>query len=151
MRPPFLDSNILLRHLTKDDPAQGRACFAVIQALERGELTAWTSELVIAEVVFVLASKSLYNLDRARVRELVLPLIGLPGLRIPHKRMYDRVFELYATLPIDYVGAYHAALIELRGETDILSYDRHFDRVTGLHRHEPAEAPTPTSHPSEEP
>ena len=137
MTRQFLDSNILLRHLTGDDPQRGRACFAVIQALEQGMLSVWTSDLVIAEVVFVLSNKNTYNLGRERIRDLLLPLIGLPGLKLPHKRLYRRVFDLYVTLPIDYNEASHVALMEQRGTTEGLSYDQHFDRVEGLKRQEP--------------
>jgi predicted nucleic acid-binding protein len=137
MSMPFLDANILLRHLTNDDPASGRACLALMQAIEQREIRAWTSDLVIAEVVFVLSSKRLYNLERETIRDLLLPLINLPGLKIAHKRLYRRVFELYTTLPIDYVDAFHAALMEKQGTRKILSYDKHFDRVPGIERREP--------------
>ena len=137
MTVPFLDSNILLRHLTNDDPDRGQACFALVQALERGEFSAWTSDLVVAEVVFVLANKNTYNLSRETIRDLLLPLISLPGIKLPYKHLYRRVFELYTTLPIDYIHAYHVAHMERRGTTEILSYDRHFDRVAGILRREP--------------
>ena len=134
MSVPFLDSNILLRHLTNDDPQRGRACLATIQAIERGELTVWTTDMVIAEVVFVLANKDTYNLGRETIRDLLLPLIELPGVKLPHKRLYRRVFELYTTRPIDYVDAYHVAHMERRGTTEVLSYDGHFDRIEGIKR-----------------
>ena len=137
MSIPFLDSNILLRHLTNDDPQRGQACFALIQAIEHGELSAWTSDLVIAEVVFVLSNKNTYHLERETIRDLLLPLINLPGLKLPHKRLYGRVFELYTSLPIDYIDAYHVAWMEWRGTTEVLSYDKHFDRVEGIQRREP--------------
>jgi predicted nucleic acid-binding protein len=137
MSPPFLDSNVLLRHLTNDDPAAGQACFALIRDIELGKLSAWTTDLVIAEVVFVLASKRTYNLDRETIRDVLLPIIELPGLKVPHKRLYRRIFQLYTSLPLDYVDAYHAALMEQRGARTVLSYDRHFDRVAGVERREP--------------
>ena len=134
---PFLDSNILIRHLTADDPTKAKDCFALIASIERGEATVWTSDLVIAEVVFVLTSRRTYNLSRERVRDLILPLIQLPGVKLRHKRLYDRVFELFTELPLDYVDAYHAALMEQQGCTELFSYDRHFDQVPGVVRKEP--------------
>ncbi len=133
----FLDSNILLRHLTNDDPQRGQACFALIRAIEQGELSVWTSDLVIAEVVFVLSNKNTYHLKRETIRDLLLPLINLPGLKLAHKRLYGRIFELYTTLPLDYIDAYHAALMEQRGSAEIMSYDKHFDQVEGIQRREP--------------
>jgi len=136
----FVDANIFLRHLLNDDPVKSPACFALIQSIEQGHVTAWTSELVIAELVWVLSSRQLYNLPRERIRSLLLPLILLillPHLRVPRKRLYVRVFDLYVSRPIDFIDAYHAALLEHRGETELFSYDRDFDRVPGLTRREP--------------
>ncbi len=133
----FIDTNIFIRHLTNDHPVHSPACFALIQRIEQGTLTAWTSDLVISEVVFVLASKQLYGLPRAEIRDLLLPLINLSGIKLPHKRMYQRVFDLYANLPIDYADAYNAALMESRGEIEVYSYDVDFDRIQGIVRREP--------------
>lgn len=137
MSTPFLDTNIFLRHLLNDDPVKSPACFALIQAIEEGRLTAWTSDLVIAEIVFVLSNKKTYNLSRERIRDILLPIILLPRLTISPKRLYPRIFALYTTLPIDYIDCYHAALMERRGERDLYSYDTDFDRVSGIARTEP--------------
>ena len=134
----FLDTNIFLRHLLNDHPRQSPACFALIRSIEENEIQAWTSDLVIAEIVFVLSSKNLYNLNRTTIRDLLLPLIDLPGLKLPHKRLYHRIFDLYTSLPIDYIDAYHAARIEKSKESSLYSYDADFDRVEGIGRLEPA-------------
>ena len=134
----FLDANIFIRHLTNDHPAQSLACFALIQAIEQGKVQAWTSDLVISEVVFVLASKTLYNVSRDTIRDLLLPLIDLAGIMLPNKRLYRRVFDLYTSLPIDYVDAYNAALMENRKQSEIYSYDTDFDRIPSIKRLEPS-------------
>ena len=137
MTVPFLDSNILLRHLTNDHLERGQACFALICDPEQGDRIVWTMELVVAEVVFVLSNRKSYGLDRETVRDLLLPLIELPRIRLPRKRLYRRVFDLYATLPIDYVDAYHAALMERRGSSQVLRYGSRFDLLEGTERVEP--------------
>ena len=139
MTTPFLDTNILLRHLLNDHPQQSPACFALIKAIEQGKVKAWTTDLVISEVVFVLANKRTYNLPRQRIRDLLLPLIYLPGLKLPRKRLYQRIFELYTRFPsISFVDVFHAALVESRKEPELYSYDTDFDQVEGLHRIEPS-------------
>lgn len=133
--PPFIDSNIFIRHLMADDPVQSPACKALFAAIERGELIGWTSQLVISELVFVLGR--VYRLERRNVREALLPLLSLPGLKVERKQIVNRVFELYAERSIDYVDAYHAALLESRGGGELYSYDTDFDRIPGLRRREP--------------
>jgi predicted nucleic acid-binding protein len=61
-------------------------------------------------------------------------LIELPHLKLSHKRLYRRVFELYTTLPIDYVDAYHAAFVERDSEKTLYNYDADFDRVQSIRR-----------------
>ncbi len=135
--PPFLDANIFLRHLLADHEVQSPACFNLFQAIERGDATAWTSHLVIAEVVFVISNKRTYNVERERSRELLLPLIGLPGLKIANKRIFRRVFDLYVAHPMSFIDAYHAVLVGGRRPPELYSYDTDFDRIAGLTRLEP--------------
>ncbi len=134
----FLDTNIFLRHLLNDHPVQSPRAFALIKAIEERRLEAWTSELVIAELVFVLSNKRTYNESRQRIASLLLPILGLPHLHLLRsKRLYRRTFELFVQLPIDYVDCYHAALIEQRKEPELYSFDQDFDKVPGLKRREP--------------
>ena len=133
----FLDTNIFIRHLANDHPVQSPACLRLIREIEQGLVSAWTSNLVVAEVVFVLSSNSFYNLDRATIRGLILPLINLPGISLPNKHLYAAAFDLYVQLKIDYTDAYNAAIMLHRDNLEIYSYDRHFNRVPGITRLEP--------------
>src|SRR5688572_25141056 len=137
MSATFVDTNIFLRHLLNDHPTHSPAAFRLIQSIERGKQTAWTSELVVAELVWVPSSKQGYALPRERIRSLLVPLLSLPSLKVPHRRLYPWIFDLYVGLPMDYIDAYHAALVQHRGETELCSYDTDFDHVQGLTRREP--------------
>jgi predicted nucleic acid-binding protein len=57
--------------------------------------------------------------------------------RLERKRLYPRVFELYVSYPIDYVDAYHAALLEHFKQQNLFSFDRDFDALPGLSRRQP--------------
>jgi predicted nucleic acid-binding protein len=65
---PFLDSNILLCHLTNEDPRKASECLVLFRSIEEGHATVWTSDLVIAEVVFVLSNRHTYNVSRETIR-----------------------------------------------------------------------------------
>lgn len=137
MQGVFLDSNIFLRHLLNDDPVKAPACRELLRAIEQGKTVAWTTPLVISEIVFILSNPKTYALDRATIRDLVLPLLSLSNLKIERRRFYPRIFELYVSLPIDYVDACHAALLEYYRQDSLYSYDSDFDRIGGLTRLEP--------------
>lgn len=131
----FLDTNIILRHLLRDDVDKATASRELLARLERGEDKARTSDIVIAEVVFVLERS--YHVPKEEIREHLLPIILFPGLMLPKKMLYLRVFELYVEKNISFADAYNAALMEKLKITDVASYDLHFDRIEGLRRFEP--------------
>lgn len=58
-------------------------------------------------------------------------------IRIDGKLVLPRAFDLYLRRLIDWVDAYHAAVVESRAETELVSLDRDFDRVPGLRRRKP--------------
>lgn len=140
LQPVFVDTNIFLRHLLNDDPVQSPACRQVFTSIEQKELVGWTTALTIAEIVFVASNPKTYAAPRASIRDAVLPLIRLPNLRVERKTLYPRIFDLFVSLPIDYVDAYHAALIETSVSRQLISFDRDFDRVSTVERNEPQAA-----------
>ena len=106
MTQRLVDTNILLRHLLGDHPTHSPAAQQLIRDIEQGAVTAWTTPLTIAEVVFVLSGKRTYNLSRQFIQAHLLPIIELPNLKITHKRLYRRIFELYVTYTnLSYVDA----------------------------------------------
>lgn len=138
MQGTFVDTNVFLRHVLNDVPRQSQAASRLIAAIEEGTTPAWTTPLVIAEIVFVLENPKTHNVPRAILRNTLLPLIALPRLKLERKRLYPRIFELYVSSPIDYVDAYHAAMLEHYTQQHLFSFDTDFDKVPGLTRLEPS-------------
>ncbi len=134
----FVDTNIFLRHLTGDDPDNAKACLELFQKAHTGQVTLTTSEIVIAEVVYVLSStKHGYGLVPPEIRQRLYPLLLLPGLRLPHRKMYLRALDLYASHHLDFEDAVIAAQMERQELAELYSYDRHFDCLPHLTRLEP--------------
>ncbi len=123
----FIDTNILIRHLTKDDPAKAEACYQLFQQAEANEVELTTTEAVIAEVVYVLSSKKTYGLARQRIHQLLSPILLLKGLKLPYKNTYLRALDLYASLPLDFEDALIVAQMERQRVQEVYSYDEGFD------------------------
>lgn len=134
----FLDTNVILRYLTRDDEAKAEACFALFQRVKQGE-EIFTCEAIVTEAVYVLSSpRGPYRLSHEAVRERLLPILTLRGLRLSQKRRYLRALDIYASFPfLDFEDALAAAYMERLGIREILSYDADFDRISGLKRVEP--------------
>ncbi len=135
----FVDTNIFLRHLTGDDPKKAQACFQLFQKAERNEIQLTTSQVVIAEVVYVLSSsKQVYNLSREEIRSRLYPLLSMQGLKLTHRKMYLRALDLYATYPLDFEDALIVAHMERQKIKEVFTYDRGFDRMSSVKRLEPS-------------
>ena len=52
----FLDTNVILRFLTRDDEEKADACLRLFQRVQRGDEELVTCEAVVSEVVYVLSS-----------------------------------------------------------------------------------------------
>jgi predicted nucleic acid-binding protein len=135
----FLDTNIILRYLTRDDHAKAEACYELFQRVMRGEEELFTCEAIVTEVAYVLSSsRAPYRLSHEEVRARLLPILALRGVRLPQKRVYLRALDLYASSSfLDFEDALAVAHMEQRGVREIVSYDKDFDRVTALQRVEP--------------
>lgn len=134
MAPAFLDTNILLRHLRRDDPVLSPKATEILASIERGEILAHTSDIVVFEAVFTLQSS--YKVPREQIAAALLPLIELPGIVLPGKRQYRKVFDLYLNLSLGFADCYHLVLMQRLGLTEVLSFDADFDKVAEVRRRE---------------
>jgi len=131
----FLDTNILVRYFTNDEPEMARAALALMEKIERGEERVVTSPIVIFETVFLLERH--YKVPKAAIREKVGDVLALRSLHLPEKTLCLQALDLYVEKNIAFADAYHAIWMQARGVTDIYSFDREFDRIAGLHRIDP--------------
>lgn len=137
MEAQFLDTNIILRYLTKDDPDQATRARRLFQEVQAGTLILVTTEAVIIEAVQVLSSKALYNLPRTDIKTHLANIISLGSLKLANKRTYLRALDLYASSNIDFVDALIVAHIERTKISTVVSFDKDFDRIPGVNRREP--------------
>ena len=134
---PFVDTNIFLRYLTRDDPDKAQACFELFKRAEANQITLTVTETVVAEVVYVLSSKRTYNLPRDQIRARLYPLLTLQGLRLSQRQTVLRALDLYVAYEIDFEDALIVAHMQRQAIRDVYSYDHDFDQVPGVNRQEP--------------
>ena len=132
----FVDTNLFIRYLTNDDPALADRVEKLLDDAAIGAVQLVTTELVIAETVWVLESS--YHLNNARIAPLVRGILATQGLEVINGDLIGKALVMYELQNIDFVDAYIAALMEKQGIHDIYSYDRnHLSRVNNINRREP--------------
>lgn len=135
METTFVDTNIFLRYLTKDDPSKYEKCREMFKKAVKGEIAITTSGMVIAELVWTLLSY--YKVPKAEVVEKVTVIVGTKNLSIPDKHVVADALVLYARKNIDFIDAYNAVFMRYHGVDEICSYDEDFDQIEGIRRREP--------------
>lgn len=127
----FVDTNILVRHLTGDPPPVAARATAYLAAGDELFLT----DLVVAETVYVL--ESFYEAPREQVAEAIRSLLAFDSVVSVDPGLLLRAVEVYETDRIDFAEAYLVACAESTGVAVIASFDRSLDRVSTIRRIEP--------------
>lgn len=131
----FVDTNIFIRFLTNDIPQKADACEKLFKkAIDKKE-TLFTTDLVIAGIIWVL--ESYYELDKKEVQDKVEKILNTPNLICQNKEIILLALVLYLEKDIDYIDAYNAVFLKKNSIETLYSYDKHFDKIGWLTRLEP--------------
>jgi predicted nucleic acid-binding protein len=127
----FVDTNVLVRHLTGDPPDLAERATAYL----RTERALLLTDLVAAETVYTL--ESFYETPRDQVGEAVRSLVAFDSVVCVDPALLLRAVEVYETDRIDFAEAYLVACAETTGVGTVASFDRSIDRVNTIERIEP--------------
>ena len=135
MKRKFIDTNVFLRYLTKDDILKYERCKELFKKAMDGKIALSTSEMVIAELIWTLISY--YKVPKAEVIEKISIIVGTENLYIPGKDIVSDALVIFAGKNIDYIDAYNAVFMRYHNMDEIYTYDIHFDAVKDIKREEP--------------
>ena len=127
----FVDTNVLVRHLTGDPPSQAARATRYLRGADELLLT----DLILAEIVYVL--ESFYETPRPTVAETLRAVLAFPAIKMVDPELMQRAVEVYDIDRLDFADAYLVACAERSGVGVIASFDRSMDRVTTVRREEP--------------
>lgn len=127
----FVDTNVLVRHLTGEPPAMVGRATAFLAS--RTEL--YLADLIVAETVYVL--ESFYKAPRHQVAEAMRSLVAMRSMMTVDPALLLRAIEIYELDRLDFAEAYLVACAESTGVGAVASFDKAIDRVTTVTRIEP--------------
>ena len=127
----FVDTNILIRHLTGDPPDQAARATRYLAGADELLLP----DLILAEVAYVL--ESFYETPRAQVATTLRAVMAYRAIRVLDADLLQRAVEVYDVHRLDFADAYLVASAERTGIGVVASFDRSIDRVGTVRREEP--------------
>lgn len=131
----FIDSNIFLRTLIKEDEKSFRDCYRLLKLVQEKKIKTFTSSLILAEINWVL--ESFYKFRKSDTVEALKSVLNLRGLKIINKLNPDLAIGIFQNLNVKFIDALIASSPQIfKKEVAIISYDRDFDKI-GVIRKEP--------------
>lgn len=127
----FVDTNILIRHLTGDPPEQADRATRFLASTDELLL----ADLIVAETVYVL--ESFYGVGRSQIAEAIRALLAFDPIITVDAALLRRAIEVYELEQLDFAEAYLVANAETTGVRRIASFDTSIDRMTTVERIEP--------------
>ena len=124
----FVDTNILVRHLTGDPPAMAARATAYLASAS--EL--YLADLIVAETVYVL--ESFYKAPRDKVATAMRSLVSMRSVVTVDPALLLRAIEVHEIDRLDFAEAYLIACAESTGVGRVASFDRAIDRVDTVER-----------------
>lgn len=129
--PVFVDTNVFLRFFVKDVETQYERARSLFEKAESGKIKLETSELVIAEIVWVL--ESFYEFARKEITDVLATLLASRNLKIASHARINAAVDLYSSGNMDFIDAYNMAFIKSKEYAKVATFDiKHFKKIDGI-------------------
>lgn len=126
MKSAIVDTNVILRYLTKDIPEQADRVAERFVEAQKGTLRLIILHIAVVEIVFHMTHW--YKFTRADAAERVKLLLSFPWLEVDHKDYVLRALTLYSKTSFDFVDILGWSLAQAY-ESSVLSFDKDYDKL----------------------
>jgi predicted nucleic-acid-binding protein len=117
-----LDTNVLVRYLTRDDPDQYRAAKSFLESECTQENPGYVSAIVLCELVWVLTGT--YNASKAEVARVIDQLLRTRQLQIEHRDRVRQALQEFESGTADFADCLIGHLHQEVGCTQTVTFDR---------------------------
>lgn len=126
----WLDTNVLLRLVTKSPPELFERALALVEQAESGTLSLAVHPLHVAEATYVL--RSLYAYTREEIRRELGIVLSLEAFAVHDEENVLAALDLMAERNVDFDDAYLTCWATVRGD-GVASFDRDYGRLPVPH------------------
>jgi len=127
MKKYFLDTNVILRFLLKDNEKYFNQTKNYFEKAKKGEIELNLIPEVLFEIDYVL--RGVYSLSKNEVVDILLKLIKTPYLKISGRGMLITTVEKYQSINVDLFDIY-LYYFSLSKESSVLSFDKDFSKIS---------------------
>lgn len=125
-----VDTNVLVRYFTQDDPLQGRLAQRFINEYLVNHGPGFICLVVLAELAWVLRSR--YKVTRLELIQIVEQLLASDHLEVQETNSVWLALDEYEQTSADFADALMAALSIQRGCQKTFTFDAKATRIEGM-------------------
>jgi predicted nucleic-acid-binding protein len=126
---PALDTNVLVRYVVADDPAQLSAARRLISRCVKEGLSLFVPVTVVLELEWVLRSN--FGLGKDNVLLTLSNLFSAAELTFDSERALEVALQLFRKGSADFADCLHVALAAQAGEQPLWTFDKGAAKVPG--------------------
>lgn len=119
---PSLDTNVLLRHLIRDDARQGALVEQLMSRCIQESIPLFIPATVLLELEWVLRSR--FGLDKAQVIEALAGLAASSETMFESEEPLEVALELFRTSSADFADCLHVAVSARMARLPLWTFDR---------------------------
>jgi predicted nucleic-acid-binding protein len=129
--PVFVDTNVFLRFFVRDVEPFYLKARDLFEKSESGKFKLETSDLVIAEIVWVL--ESYYDFSRSEIKEVIETILETRNLKVANHLRVKETIALYSAGKMDFIDAYNIAYMKAKDFKKVATFDvKHFKNIEGV-------------------
>jgi len=126
---PALDTNVLVRYVVQDDPAQLAAAKRLIGKCVREGQTLFVPVTVALELEWVLRAS--FGYGKSEVMEVLSSLFSAAELSFESERALEVALHLYRNGSADFADCLHVAVAAEAGEAPLWTFDKRAAKIEG--------------------
>ncbi len=131
MYKAFIDTNILIRLIIKDDDVKRKAIEKLFDRAKQKKLILHILPIAILEIVWVL--EKFYKLNKKIIREFIEAVLNTPELKCEMENILRSAIKFYEEKNIKFADAVMGCWGLDKGLSTVYTYDeKDFKRIQGL-------------------
>ncbi len=125
-----IDTNVIVRYLVQDDPAQARLATRFVERSLSADNPGFITSITLCEVAWVLAE--CYGADRKRVREVIEGLLASKQILVERAELTWRALRAWDSSAANFSDALIGQTVAANGGEKTVTFDRAAAKLPGF-------------------
>lgn len=127
-----IDTNILVRHYTQDDPVQSPLATRFLERCCTEENPGWISLIVVCELSWVLRKGRKYKYSKQKLVEVLFAMRHTRGFGIEDENSFDQALHLYENSDADFADCLIGIRNHIAGANITATFDEGAAKLPGF-------------------